>query len=174
MEPVNLSESKIYLIEVVKIFLFWILSKLDFPYWSKSAKAVSEKLEILILISLKSSKRVLLKNPSYRKKCIVRNLSWNGEKPSSRPEVFLKISQNSWEGACTGVSFLNKVAGWRTPVEGISSKFCKVLKNNSFKENFRTTASGNDPGEYLAFLGNSLQNVSFLRRHRHDIIFRDV
>ena len=75
MEPVNLSESKIYLIDAVKIFLFWILSKLDFPYRSKSVKAVSEKLEILILISLKSSKRVLLKNPSYRKKCIMRNLS---------------------------------------------------------------------------------------------------
>ena len=74
MEPVNLSESTIYLIDAVKI-LFWILSKLDFPYRSKSVKAVSEKLEILILISLKSSKRVLLKNPSYRKKCIVRNLS---------------------------------------------------------------------------------------------------
>ena len=55
MEPVNLSESKIYLIVSVKI-VFWILSKLDFPYRSKSVKAVSEKLEILILISLKSSK----------------------------------------------------------------------------------------------------------------------
>ena len=57
MEPVNLSESKIYLIDTVKIFLFWILSKLDFPCRSKSAEAVSEKLEILILISLRSSKR---------------------------------------------------------------------------------------------------------------------
>ena len=57
MEPVNLSESKIYLIDAVKIFLFWILSKLDFPYRSKSVKVVSEKLEILI-ISLRSSKRV--------------------------------------------------------------------------------------------------------------------
>ena len=57
MEPVNLSESKIYLIDAVKI-LFCILSKLDFPYRSKSVKAVSEKLEILILISLRSSKRV--------------------------------------------------------------------------------------------------------------------
>ena len=34
MEPVNLSESKIYLIDAVKFFLFWILSKLDFPYRS--------------------------------------------------------------------------------------------------------------------------------------------
>ena len=58
MEPVNLSESKVYLIGAVKIFLFWILSKLDCPYRSKSFKAVSEKLEILILISLRSSKRV--------------------------------------------------------------------------------------------------------------------
>ena len=50
MEPVNLSESTRYFIDAVKIFLFWILSKLDFPYRSKSVKAVSEKLEILILI----------------------------------------------------------------------------------------------------------------------------
>ena len=58
MEPVNLSESKIYLIDAVKIFLFWILSKLDFPYRSKSVKAISKKLEILMLISLWSAKRV--------------------------------------------------------------------------------------------------------------------
>ena len=58
MKPVNLSESTRYFIDTVKIFLFWILSKLDFPYRSKSVKAVSEKLEILILISLRSSKRV--------------------------------------------------------------------------------------------------------------------
>ena len=36
MEPVNLSESTAYLIDTVKNFLFWILSKLDFPYRSKS------------------------------------------------------------------------------------------------------------------------------------------
>ena len=58
MEPVNLSESTIYLIDAVKIFLFWILSKLDFPCRSKSVKAVSEKFEILILITLRSSKSV--------------------------------------------------------------------------------------------------------------------
>ena len=58
MEPANLSESTIYLIDTVKIFLFWILSKLDFRYRSKLVNAVSEKLEILILISLRSSKRV--------------------------------------------------------------------------------------------------------------------
>ena len=59
MEPVNLSESTIHLIDTVKIFLFCILSKLDFLYKSKSVKAVSEKFEILILITLRSSKRVL-------------------------------------------------------------------------------------------------------------------
>ena len=58
MGPVNFSESTIYLTDAVKIFLFWILSKLDFPYRSKSVKTVSGKLEILILISLRSSKRV--------------------------------------------------------------------------------------------------------------------
>ena len=51
---------------------------------------------------------------SYRKKCIVRNLSWNSEKPSSHLEVFWKISKNSSENACAGVSFLNKDADWRT------------------------------------------------------------
>ena len=78
MEPVNLSESKIYLIDAVKIFLFWILSKLDFPYRSKSVKAVSEKLEILILISLRSSKRVFrifVKKWQCRKKCVVDSVS---------------------------------------------------------------------------------------------------
>ena len=45
MEPVNLSESIIYLIDAIKIFLFWILSKLDFPCRNKPLKAVSEKLE---------------------------------------------------------------------------------------------------------------------------------
>ena len=58
MEPVNLSESTRYFIDAVKIFLFWILSKPDFPYRSKSVKAVSEKFEILILITLRSCKRV--------------------------------------------------------------------------------------------------------------------
>ena len=61
MEPVNLSESAIYLIYTVKISLYsyyCYFFKLDFPYRSKSVKAVSEKLEILILISLRSSKRV--------------------------------------------------------------------------------------------------------------------
>ena len=58
MEPVNLSGSTIYLTDAAKILLFWILSKLDFPYRSKSVKAVLEKFEILILIKLRSSKRV--------------------------------------------------------------------------------------------------------------------
>ena len=53
MEQINLSKSTIYLIDTVKSFLFWILSKLDFPYISQSIKAVSQKLEIL-----RSSKRV--------------------------------------------------------------------------------------------------------------------
>ena len=59
MEPVNLSESTIHLIDAVKIFLFWILSKLHFPNRSNSIKAASEKFEILMLIIVRSSKRVL-------------------------------------------------------------------------------------------------------------------
>ena len=56
MKPINLSEPTIYFIDAVKIFIFWILSKLDFPYRSKSVKEISEKIEILILITLRSSK----------------------------------------------------------------------------------------------------------------------
>ena len=62
----------------------------------------------------------------------------------------------------------------QTPVQGIPVNFCEILKNTSFKENLQATAYGDDPEEYLAFLGNSLQNVSFLTRRRHYIIFRDV
>ena len=58
MKTVNLSESTRYFIDTVKIFLFWILSKLDFPCRSKSVNAVSKKLEIWILITLRSCKRV--------------------------------------------------------------------------------------------------------------------
>ena len=60
MEPVNVSESTIYLIYTVKIFLYsyyCYFFKLDFPCRSKSDKAVSEKLEIFILITSRSSKR---------------------------------------------------------------------------------------------------------------------
>ena len=48
-----------------------------------------------------------------------------------------------------------------TPVQEISCEFCEILKNNSFKENLRTTVSWSDPGESLAFWGNSLQNYLF-------------
>ena len=58
MEPADLLESTIYF-DAVKIFLFWILSKIDFPKRSKSVKPVSEKFKILILITLRSFKRVL-------------------------------------------------------------------------------------------------------------------
>ena len=58
MELVNFSESAIYLTDAVKMFLFWVLSKRDFPYRSKSVKAISKKNEILILITLRLSKRV--------------------------------------------------------------------------------------------------------------------
>ena len=52
-------ESTINLIDAVKIILYWILSKLAFPYRSKSVKAVSESFKMLTLITLRSSKRVL-------------------------------------------------------------------------------------------------------------------
>ena len=77
-EPVNFSESTIYLIDTGKIFFFWILSKLDLPCRSKSVKAVSEKIEILILITLRSSKmvlRIFLYKWQWRKNCLVDSIS---------------------------------------------------------------------------------------------------
>ena len=54
---------------------------------------------------------------------------------------------------------------WRqTPVQGISCQVSEILKNTFFKENLRTTAYGDDPGENLAFWGNSLQNVCFFNQ----------
>ena len=58
MEPVNLSESTKYLIDAVEI-LFWKFSKIDLPYRSKSVKTVLEKIKVLLLIKLRSSKSVL-------------------------------------------------------------------------------------------------------------------
>lgn len=43
MEPINLSESTVHLTDAIKIFLFWILSKLEFPHRNKSVKTVPEK-----------------------------------------------------------------------------------------------------------------------------------
>ena len=44
IKPVKLSGSTIYLTDTVKIFLFWIVSKLVFPYRSKSVKETSFRL----------------------------------------------------------------------------------------------------------------------------------
>ena len=121
---------------------------------------------------------VLLKNPT-EKKSIMRDLSWNSEKPSSRLEMLLKIRQNFiGKCLCCWSLFLE----WSCRMEDCNfikkrlhtGEFCEILKNNSFKETLWTTASGNDPGESLAFWGNSLQVVSFLTRCKYYIIFRDV
>ena len=94
---------------------------------------------------------------------------------TSHPEVFLKIPQSSQENArAAGVckmedcNFIKKRLQYRSfPVN-----FAKFSRTS--QKNFRTTASGNDPGETLAFWGNSLQIVSFLTRCKHYIIFRHV
>ena len=49
IEPVNLSESTINMIDAAKVILFWILSKLASSCRSKLVKAVSESFEKLTL-----------------------------------------------------------------------------------------------------------------------------
>ena len=93
----------------------------------------------------------------------------------SHPEVFLKILQSSQEnvraaGVCKmeDCNFIKKRLQYRS----FSVNFAKFSRTS--QKSFRTTASGNDPGETLAFWGNSLQIVSFLTRCKHYIIFRHV
>ena len=86
--------------------------------------------------------------------------------------MFLKISQNS--RASERLSFFVKKLlterlqlYWKKiPVQDISCELCEIPKNISFRENHRTTASGNDPGESVVFWGKSLPITSFLTRGR--------
>ena len=118
---------------------------------------------------------------SYRKKCIMRRLSWNSEKPSSRPEVFCNGKKSSWKFRKIHTSlpeshFLLKLLTerlqlyWKeTPVQEISCEFSEIPKNISFIENHRTgqlLLDGNEPGESLVFWGKSFRNASFLTRGR--------
>ena len=56
-------------------------------------------------------------------------------------KVFLEISQNSQEKACTRVTFLNKVAGLQTLVQVLSCEFREISKNTFFREHLWATAS---------------------------------
>ena len=69
---------------------------------------------------------------------------WNR---SSRPEVFLKIPQNSQENTCGRVSFLIKLQVQvcnfikkETLVLVFSCEFCEISKNNFLTEHLWTTA----------------------------------
>ena len=78
--------------------------------------------------------------------CFINNL-WviaegrSNHQRCSVKKVFLKISQNSWENACTRVSFLIKVAGQENLAQVFSSEFCEIFKNTIFIEQLRTAAS---------------------------------
>ena len=80
--------------------------------------------------------------------------------------IYFKISQNSQVNACAGVSFLKKIADWRSPTllnrNSSTVDFLWILQNSQhehFYRKNRITASGNDPGESLVFWGNSLRHV---------------
>ena len=58
--------------------------------------------------------------------------------------IYFKILQNSQENAYAGVSFLNKIADWRTSTllsrnssTGISCEFCEIFNKNTFTEKTR-------------------------------------
>ena len=62
---------------------------------------------------------VSLKDINYRKKCIIRKLSWNSEKPSSRPVVFCNGIRCSWKfreihAPLHAFSFFAKAEDWTT------------------------------------------------------------
>ena len=64
-------------------------------------------------------------------------MSSRGIARSSRPEVFLEISQNSQEITCARDSILIKLQAWDTCFCG----FCEISQNAFFRERLRTTAS---------------------------------
>ena len=60
-------------------------------------------------------------------------------------KVFINIIKNSQENACAGVSFLDKVVGWRfwkeNQAEVFSCKCFVVIKNINIAEQLQTAAS---------------------------------
>ena len=67
-------------------------------------------------------------------------------------KLLSKISQNSQENVCAGVSFFNKVAGsaWNfikkeAPAQVFSFEFCEIFKSTFFHRRPPVTASGVGP-----------------------------
>ena len=58
-------------------------------------------------------------------------------------KVFLKLSQNSHENVCVGVSFFNKVGGTptQTPTQVFFCEMCEFFKNTDFAEHLRMASS---------------------------------
>ena len=111
---------------------------------------------------------VSLNDTSCRKKCIMRKLSWNSEKPSSHPDVlmvkdaFLKISQNS----SVRVLFFAKGADWTTATllkrDSSTWDFLWILWNSQEHLFYRK------PPDYCFWKWprRAYWNLSFLTRHR--------
>ena len=57
-----------------------------------------------------------------------------------RVKMFLKLSQNSQESICVGVSFWYNRLIKKTPTQVFSCEFCKIFKNTYFKEWLRMAA----------------------------------
>ena len=61
---------------------------------------------------------------------------------SSRPVVFLKISQTSQENTCVGIfNFIEKESPAHSPTQVFSCEYCEILKNTYFEEDMRTAVS---------------------------------
>ena len=61
-----------------------------------------------------------------------------------RKKVFLKISQNSQENTCVGISFLIKACNFikkEAPTLAFSSEFCEIFENTFSTEYIRVTNS---------------------------------
>ena len=52
-------------------------------------------------------------------------------------KMFLKISQNSWENSCAGVSFSCNFNGKEALAQVASCEFCEIFKNTFFTEYLR-------------------------------------
>ena len=56
-------------------------------------------------------------------------------------EVFIKISQNSWENTCMGACKPATLSKKENPINLFSCEFCEIFKNIFFTEPLRTAAS---------------------------------
>ena len=97
-----------------KQYTDWVFTKWNvFPKWK--SQAVWKGMTAFLLG---------LTNTSSHRRCSIK-------------KMFLKISQNSLENACTRVTFLIKLQA--PPV--FFCEFCEIFKNNFFTEHLWTTAS---------------------------------